>query len=142
MSKTPQNYANHAHQPRLWIVGTLAWLGATVLIVMSWFGWSTLSSGLFLLLVAVCCSLIIGRVYITALQDRIIRLEMRVRCGTFLSAAQMADLEQLSMAQLVALRFASDPEMPALLDRARRENLSPKAIKQAVVNWVPDDHRT
>jgi hypothetical protein len=81
-------------------------------------------------------------VYITALQNRIIRMEMRVRCARFLSPEQLAELERLTMKQLVALRFASDAELPALLERARRENLPPDAIKRAVVDWVPDYHRT
>lgn len=138
-----QNYANHAHQPRLFGVGAASWLGAVILLGLSWYrGASPSYVGLFLLLFALACALTIGRVYITALQDRIIRLEMRVRCAKFLSEAQMADLERLSIKQVVALRFASDAEMPGLLERALKENLPPTEIKKAVVNWVPDYHRT
>ena len=142
MAHTPQNYANHTHQPWLWMVGVVFWLVAAILIGMAWYGHRTLYGGLVLLLGAVVCALTIGRVYITALQDRIIRIEMRVRCAKFLSAAQMADLERLSMKQLVALRFASDPEISALLQRAIKENLPPKEIKKAVVTWVADYDRT
>ena len=93
-------------------------------------------------LIALACSLLIGRIYITALQDRIIKLEMQVRCSKFLTPAQMHDLARLTMPQLVALRFASDGEMPSLLSRALAENLPPKAIKQAVQQWVADYDRT
>ena len=79
---------------------------------------------------------------VTALQDRIIRLEMRLRMEKLLSAEQLASSERLTTAQLVGLRFASDDELPALMKRALDENLSSKDIKQAVQNWVPDLHRT
>jgi len=42
----------------------------------------------------------------------------------------------------VALRFASDAELPALLERADREQLSSDQIKKAIKNWVPDWDRT
>ena len=87
-------------------------------------------------------ALLIGRVYITALQDRIIKLEMQVRCSKFLTPAQMSDLGRLQLPQLVALRFASDGEIPTLLVRALAEQMTPKAIKQAVQQWVADNDRT
>jgi hypothetical protein len=46
------------------------------------------------------------------------------------------------MKQIAALRFASDAELPALLERAAREQLPPVAIKRAIKNWVPDLDRT
>jgi hypothetical protein len=46
------------------------------------------------------------------------------------------------MPQLVALRFASDQELPALVERADREHLSPDQIKRDIKNWVPDPDRT
>jgi hypothetical protein len=138
----PQNYANHAHRPMLWTVGNMIWLAAVVLLTLAWGGRNTLYPGLLLLAASLWCSLAIGRVYITALQDRIIRLEMRVRAASLLSPAQAADLERLSIKQIVALRFSSDAEMPALLERAVREQLTPDQIKRAVQHWVADDLRT
>ena len=49
---------------------------------------------------------------------------------------------QLGRVQALALRFASDEELPALLERAARENLDVDQIKRAIVNWVPDWDRT
>ena len=86
--------------------------------------------------------LFISRSYITALQDRIIKLEMRVRCASLLTPEQLGHLMRLGNKQIVALRFASDAELPALLDRTRRERLAPKDIKRAVKNWAPDLDRT
>ena len=53
-----------------------------------------------------------------------------------------ASLAQFPPFFLVALRFASDAELPDLAERARRDQLTPDAIKRAVVNWVPDYDRT
>ena len=69
-------------------------------------------------------------------------LEMKVRCAEVLPAGEDSRLAQLSPKQIVALRFASDPELGALLDRAIREQLSPADIKKAVRQWRADPHRT
>jgi hypothetical protein len=86
--------------------------------------------------------LTIGRVYTTKLQDRIIKLEMRLRCAQLLSPASHAAAGRITNAQLIALRFASDEELPALLERADRDHLTPDQIKRAIKNWVPDFDRT
>jgi hypothetical protein len=112
---------------------------------LRWFsigGRYTMALGIAGLSAAILVLLIISRAYTTALQDRIIKLEMRVRGGAVLSPAQQAALWRLSKPQLVALRFASDAELPGLIERAERENLSANQIKQAVTNWVPDWDRT
>ncbi len=69
-------------------------------------------------------------------------LEMKVRAAEMLPAGQDALLAKLSPKQIAALRFASDAELGALLDRATRENLSPKDIKASIRTWRPDPHRT
>lgn len=71
-------------------------------------------------------------------QNRIIRLEMRLRYYQ-LTQQRFEPLEQqLEFGQLAALRFASDAELPRLIDRTLKENLSPKQIKQSVKDWQPD----
>ena len=67
---------------------------------------------------------------------------MRVRVGRLLTPEQQREFEQLSIKQVVALRFASDAELPALLDRAVRDKLAPADIKRAITVWVPDLDRT
>jgi hypothetical protein len=74
-------------------------------------------------------------------QDRIIRLELRFRYFT-LTGKKMDHMEaNLSFRQLAALRFASDEELPALMERASKEKLSSRDIKASIVNWLPDHMR-
>ena len=81
------------------------------------------------------------RGYSLKVQDRVIRVEERLRILSLVSAAEQAELESLTIRQYVALRFASNAELPMLARRAVRENLDGKAIKQAIVAWRPDDYR-
>jgi len=74
-------------------------------------------------------------------QDRIIRCEERLRLHALLPAEDRAHINELSVKQLIALRFASDDELPALVRKTLTQNLEPKAIKQSIVNWRGDYHR-
>jgi hypothetical protein len=81
------------------------------------------------------------RGYALKVQDRIIRLEERLRIASLVSASELVELESLTMKQYIGLRFASNPELPDLARRAIREKLTEKQIKQAVVSWRADDDR-
>jgi hypothetical protein len=140
-----QNYANHRHNPKMTGFGMAFLLMAIVAFPLRWFeigGRYTMAIGLFGLMGSLFVLLSISRVYTTKLQDRIIKLEMRVRAMTLLTPAQQAVLARLEKPQVVALRFASDAELPALVERADREKLSSDQIKQAITNWLPDSDRT
>ena len=139
-----QTFENHAHRPVPTIIGYL-FLGVAFVFGLRWFrggGQVPLAIGLLALCGSVTMLLLISRWYTTQLQDRIIKLEMRVRTATFLTPEQQRLLGQLDNKQIAALRFASDAELAALLDRAVREKLPPKEIKRAVKSWTPDDDRT
>jgi len=74
-------------------------------------------------------------------QNRIVRLEMRLRYYQ-LTHTRLEEYEnKLSFSQIAALRFASDKELPALLQRALTEQLSADAIKRAITDWQPDNMR-
>ncbi len=140
---TSQSYAHHAHHPVPTYVATVFGLAALVLIVGAWwFDWNTRDPGVALLALTVFTLTAMSRWYVVALQDRIIQLEMQVRCARVLPAGQDEQLTQLSPKQVVALRFASDEELGELLARAVREQMTPDAIKKAVKQWRPDFLRT
>jgi hypothetical protein len=84
---------------------------------------------------------ILGRRQSVKAQDRIIRLEERLRLATLLPANEQAHIHEFTTGQLIALRFASDAELPELARRALTQNLDRKDIKKAIVEWRPDDLR-
>jgi hypothetical protein len=137
-----QSFKNHAHRPTptaiVWMLALIA------LSMMGWrvFAWSGRDWALALTIFAVIELGYISRVYIVALQDRIIMLEMKVRVAELLPAGEDLKLAKLTKGQIVALRFASDDELAPLLDRAVREQLKPKDIKAAIKSWRPDLYRT
>ncbi len=81
------------------------------------------------------------RIYALRVQDRVIRMEERIRIAAVASPATLARMDELTIKQLVALRFAPYAELGPLADRALAEQLTPKQIKQAIVNWRPDTYR-
>ena len=137
---TPQTYATHAHRPIAWNIAFVAAVVASGLLISSAWAERTLQSFALLLLgFVVLLGISLLRIFALRLQDRIIRLEMQVRLTRI---GRAADLGRLSLRQLIALRFASDAELPALIDRAVAEKLDAKQIKQAVKDWQGDYLRT
>ena len=138
-----QSYESHTHRPVPSGIAALFTLTALVLMIgYMFFGWQTRDWALLAVIAALFVLGAISRLYTVSLQDRIIMLEMKVRCAEVLPAGQDATLAKLSKKQIVAVRFASDEELGALLERAARENLSPKDIKASIKTWRPDLHRT
>ena len=137
-----QNFDNHRHRPLLWLIAALsAVLGFVVfaLFVLGWRQPSVITVGLLLIGFSLLCVVWMVRQYALRLQDRIIRLEMQTRMARL---GRAADFERISLRQIVALRFASDAELPALLERALAEHLTADQIKRAVTTWQADHMRT
>jgi len=131
-----QSYASHVRRPRAWSAAFLLSLMASVLLVTSAIRTPSVNSvALALLGIAVLVGITVTRIFATKLQDRIIRVEMLIRLRDL---GRAADIPRLTMPQIVALRFASDAELPALVDRTISENLTADAIKRAVADWQAD----
>lgn len=101
---------------------------------------------LFMLMGVICfaitwLSFMLRQHYALGNQNRIVRLEMRLRYYQ-LTHTRLEEYEnKLSFGQIAALRFASDAELPSLLQRAVTEHLSPDEIKKAITDWQPDEMR-
>ncbi len=92
-----------------------------------------------LLAVAFLLLFFYARLFALTVQDRVIRLEMRLRLGQLLPEDQRARIDDFTVSQLVALRFASDEELPELARKVLAENLTDrKTVKRMIKNWKAD----
>ena len=102
-------------------------------------------NGITLWLVLLSAGLIIWlvktRTYALGVQNRLIRLEERLRMEKLLPVELMPRFDELSVAQIIGLRFASDGELTDLTRRALDERLTQKQIKAAIQKWRPDHAR-
>lgn len=139
--KVPQTYANHARfVPAYHFVAFFLVLIILVFTVVQIFrrpSWATVVAAL----AAVVLGLVYwyARAFVIAVQDRVIRLEMQLRLQRILPDDLRARLGEITKGQFIALRFASDAEMPALVRKVLDEKITDqKQIKMAVKDWQPD----
>jgi len=137
-----QNFANHTKifPPFHFFVLPVLLINLGVQIYWLTVFWITFS-GVFgvLLALALILGFLSARRFALSVQDRVIRLEERLRYQRLLPADLQPRIEEFTVAQLVSLRFASDSELPALARKVLDEKMQErKAIKQLVKNWKPD----
>ena len=91
---------------------------------------------------ALLVALAFARTNALRVQDRLIRLETRLRLQQLLPSDLQGQIGDLTLGQLVALRFASDAELPDLTRRVLTEKLTDRtAIKKLITNWQADSFR-
>jgi Family of unknown function (DUF6526) len=140
---TPQTLANHTRFDPPFHFFAVPVLGITVL-VMIWMvirEFSFLHLWLVVVFIALVTVALKARIYALKAQDRVIRLEERLRLSTLLPEPLRARIPELTESQLVALRFASDAEIPGLVEKTLAGKMSNAEIKKAIVNWRPDTFR-
>jgi len=145
MSET-QNYHNHVKQAPGWVYGMFLLLLVNIL----WSGYrmvEALSTGVrlvdsvlaFLIAIALVMIAFVSRTQTLTVQNRVIRLEERLRYRDILPPDVAARASNLPLQQIIALRFASDAELPALLNEVFAGQLtSGKDIKLKVRDWRAD----
>ena len=142
----PQTYKNHGRMDPLFHYFIAPVLLANIVVSIVWFirhhaAHRHIAPWFILMSVALLCIAGLTREYALKAQDRTIRLEERLRLASLVSPSELVELDSLTMRQYIALRFASNPELPALARRAIRENLTAKQIKQNISVWRPDNDR-
>jgi Family of unknown function (DUF6526) len=138
--KTPQSFANHTRFDPPFHFFVLPVFAITVIIAIVHLVMhpSLHAAWLVVFSVAATTAVLKIRTYALKVQDRIIRLEERLRLAILVDKPLRARITELTESQLVGLRFASDAELPALAARALSENMSRADIKKAITQWRPD----
>jgi uncharacterized membrane protein len=139
----PQTYKNHVRfDPAFHYVLTILLLAAlTLSIVLTFRRHDLLSFALLSISFALLITAAKARSYALKVQDRVIRLEERLRLMTILPPLLHHRIAELDESQLVALRFAGDKELMALTARVMEEKLNAKQIKAAIQEWRADYFR-
>ena len=139
----PQSLKNHGRLDPLYHF-FLLWVflaNVIVSIVYAAHHFCFYSAWLVLLAIAAFVALFIMRVYPLKVQDRVIRLEERLRLQALAPEEWHSQIYRLTEDQLIALRFAADDEVVELAKQALEHNLTRKQIKQRIKSWRADDWR-
>ena len=142
--KTPQTCANHAKMVPLFHYLTLP----VLLINLIWSSYQVFAQSFsaasliaFSVAVSILLTAFFARVFALKVQDRVIRLEERLRMQAMLPDDLKPRINDVTTAQIVALRFASDDELTDLTRKALDDNADQKTIKESVKTWRPDYQR-
>jgi dolichyl-phosphate-mannose--protein O-mannosyl transferase len=136
-----QNFENHAKFVPAFHIGVLGIFAANLIwslyrVVHAFSGGAVMS---LLLAIAFLLVAFYARIFALTVQDRVIRLEMRLRMLQLFPADLQSRIPEFTVNQLVALRFASDAELPGLARKVLEGKVDDrKAIKKMIQNWLPD----
>jgi hypothetical protein len=141
--QAPQTYGNHTRFDPLYHFFAFPVVMLSVIVTLvhcldrrNWFSvWLVIFS------IAIAVVTLKVRIYATKLQDRMIRMEERQRLYGLLPETLRARIGELSEAQLVGLRFASDGELSGLVEETLAKKLSAVQIKKSIKVWRPDYFR-
>ncbi len=144
MPQTSQSYANHVRLVPPFHYGLLSLfmvnLGWTIYRAVQAPSVDTVLGAL--MAAGIILLALFARGFVLTVQDRVIRLEMRLRMKEVLPVSMHPRIGDFTKGQLVALRFACDEELPALAEKVLRDNIQDKkTIKQMVRNWQADNLR-
>jgi Family of unknown function (DUF6526) len=144
MSPTSQSFKNHTKFVPIYHAFALPVAAANAVTLVFRAikepSWDTVIAALMGIVLAIV--FVLFRVFALTVQDRVIRLEMRLRLREVLPSDLQARIPELTRHQLVALRFAGDKELPTLVRRVLDEHLEDrKAIKMLIQDWQPDHLR-
>jgi hypothetical protein len=141
--QSPQSLSKHARfDPPYHFVLTFFFFANIVFAIVQLWRHPTVSTMWYLALsLAVIIPLVKLRSYPLKVQDRVIRLEERLRLQALAPAEWHAQMYRLTEDQLIGLRFAGDDEVVQLAKLALEENLTRKQIKERIENWRPDNWR-
>lgn len=136
-----QNFDNHVRLVPAFHMFALPILGVNVIwsVVHAVRAFSADSAFSVLVALALAALALYARLFALTVQDRVIRLEMQLRLQQVLPAELRPRISELAVGQLIALRFASDTELPGLARKVLDEKLADrKGIKKLIQNWQPD----
>ena len=138
--KMPQTYANHVRFDPLFHFFLIPIFALSTIAAIVLFIWhpSFDSAWRFILIAAGTVAVFKIRLYALRVQDRVIRLEERLRLGMLLSEPLRSRIPELTEDQLIGIRFACDAEARGCVERALSAHLKRKQIKQSVQTWRPD----
>lgn len=143
MSKAPQGFKNHARfDPPFHFLTAALYAANLVFAIVSEVRHTDFTSTWYLVIsVFVIVPILKLRLYPLKVQDRVIRLEERLRLQALAPPAWHAQIYRLTEDQLIGLRFAGDDEVVELAKQALEHNLNRKQIKERIKNWRPDEWR-
>jgi len=142
--KTPQTLQNHAKMvaPFHYILLPILLINLLLSIYRSATAFSMETALSTFMAVALIMIALFARIFALQAQDRVIRLEERMRLQTLLPDELKPRIHDFTMDQLAALRFASDSELPNLARKVLEDGIDDrKTIKQLIVTWRADYQR-